>query len=335
MLSNIDRARSIVERFAGARVMVVGDLVIDEHRMGTVARLSREAPLPVIEQREQSYLAGGAANLAMNLRSVGVAVSVLGAIGDDPLGQRLAELIGSSGAEVTHLLKVPGSKTPSKLRIWASGDRQASHQQVARIDADVDMMLSADVNRELADRLRRAVGGCDAVIFSDYEGGVVAPQILAAARSAANESGTLLVADSHGGFERFTGYDAITPNQPEAESFLGERFADVEAVLRRGGAMLERIACREVLMTLGADGMALFQAGQRPLHIAPHPISSVTDTTGAGDTAAAVFVAGRIAGASAAEAATLANCAAAVIVGQVGVATVTGPQIIDGLFGRA
>ena len=160
---------------------------------------------------------------------------------------------------------------------------------------------------ELADRLRRAVGGCDAVIFSDYEGGVVAPQILAAARSAANESGALLVADSHGGFERFTGYDAITPNQPEAESFLGERFADVEAVLRRGGAMLERIGCREVLMTLGADGMALFQAGQRPLHIAPHPISSVTDTTGAGDTAAAVFVAGRIAGASAAEAATLAK----------------------------
>ena len=322
------RAAAILAEIANIRVQVVGDLVLDEHRLGVVARLSREAPLPVIEQREQRLLPGGAANLAVNLRALGAGVRVLGIVGDDPQGQLLIELVGATGVETEDILAISGATTPTKLRIWASGERQFNYQQVARIDTPASVPVTGPVAARLAARLRRAAGQVQASIFSDYEGGVVEPEVLAAV-PAHGGGQQLRVADSHGGFERFSGFDALTPNQPEAESFLGRRFHDLADALAGGSEMRARLGCRQLLLTLGAQGMALIEDGQGPLHLPAIAISGVSDPSGAGDSVAAVFTAAQAAGASPREAAALANLAGAVAVSRIGVAGVTGPEILN------
>ncbi len=327
MLLTKGRAAAILAEVAKIRVLVIGDLVLDEHRMGVVARLSREAPLPVVEERARRLLPGGAANLAVNLRALGAQVGVLGIVGDDSRGERLIELIGAAGVDTENIVVAVGANTPNKLRIWASGDRQFNYQQIARIDSPASPRVAESVAAELAGRLRRGGGAVQAIVFSDYEGGVVEPAVLAAAPGGA-EGQPLRIADSHGGFERFAGFDALTPNQPEAEAFLGRRFGDVADALDGGREMRARLNCRQLLLTLGAQGMILVEDGQAPLHIAAVAGTGATDPSGAGDSVAAVFAAAQAAGANAREAAVLANLAGAVAVARIGVAAITGTEIL-------
>ena len=322
-----DRLAAILDGMAGTRILVVGDLVLDEHRLGAVARLSREAPLPVIEQHELRLLPGGAGNLAANLCALGAEVAVLGIVGDDRRGRQLTELIAGCGARTEHIFAVGGRATPAKLRVWASGDRQFNYQQVARIDSGAPAPISSKIARALAGRLRAAAAAADALIFSDYEGGVVDPAVLAAAGREAGQA-VLRIADSHGGFERFRGFDALTPNQPEAESFLGRRFENLDDARAGAREMRARLDCRQVLLTMGAQGMVLAVEADTCLHFPAAAGAGVTDPSGAGDSVAAVFAAARAAGAEPGEAAALANLAGAAAVSQIGVAAVSADQIL-------
>lgn len=322
-----DRLAAILDGVTRTRVLVVGDLVLDEHRLGVVARLSREAPLPVIEQRELRLLPGGAGNLAANLCAIGARVSVIGIVGDDRRGRQLVELIAGSGADTGDVVVAAGRVTPAKLRIWASGDRQFNYQQVARIDTGAADPVPAEYAAELAAGLRSAAASADALIFSDYEGGVVDPTVASAAARAGSGS-VLRIADSHGGFERFRGFDALTPNQPEAEAFLGRRFRSLGEARAGAREMRLRLECRQVLLTMGAQGMILADETDALLHFPAVAGAGITDPSGAGDSVAAVFAAAQAAGAEPGEAAHLANLAGAAAVSQIGVAAVSADEIL-------
>ena len=317
-----DRLAAILDGISRIRALVIGDLVLDEHRLGVVARLSREAPLPVIEQREFRHLPGGAGNLAANLCALGADVAVMGVVGDDRRGRRLVALIGGSGADTDHIITAGGGTTPAKLRIWASGDRQFNYQQVARIDTVAQSPVSGAVAAELAARLRGAAASFDALIFSDYEGGVVDPTVAHAGRESA-----LRIADSHGGFERFRGFDALTPNQPEAEAFLGRRFKSIAEARAGAQEMRTRLECRQVLLTMGAQGLVLAEESNSSLHIPALAGAGIADPSGAGDSVAAAFAAAQAAGADSSEAALLANLAGAAAVAGIGVSAVSAEDI--------
>ncbi len=327
MQASNDRLAAILDGMARTRVLVIGDLVLDEHRLGVVARLSREAPLPVIEQRDLRHLPGGAGNLAANLCALGANVAVMGIVGDDRRGRLLVDLIAGSGADTDQIIVAPGRATPAKLRIWASGDRQFNYQQVARIDTVSPAPVHETVSAELAARLRDAAASVDALIFSDYEGGVVDPTVVSAA--ARGDSGAALrIADSHGGFERFKGFDAITPNQPEAEAYLGRRFRSLAEAQAGAAEMRERLDCRQVLLTMGAQGVILAGDSNASLHIPAEAGAGITDPSGAGDSVAAAFAGAQAAGAEPAEAALLANLAGAAAVAQIGVVAVSAREIL-------
>ncbi len=308
---------------------MVGDLVIDEHRIGTVARLSREAPLPIIEQESELFLPGAAGNLTVNLCAIGARASLLGVVGQDELGQRLVEMIAARGADTSDILAVAGQRTPSKLRIWASGDRQEHNYQVARVDVPAGGELAPTELEELIGRLDRAIGDHDALIFSDYEGGVVDPSVVEVGIKSARNANIMLLADSHGGFERFRGFGTITPNQPEAESYLNRRFSGPADALACGGTMRAELDCQHLVLTMGGQGLCLFERDRPAIHIPAVPIRGIADSTGAGDSVAAVFATARIVGASSLEAAELANCAGAAVVATLGVTSVTCGQIMD------
>ena len=320
------RATQILDGVARTRVLVIGDLVLDEHRLGVVERLSREAPLPVIEQRESRLLPGGAGNLAANLCALGAQVSVLGLVGDDRRGRQLVDLIACGGADTQNVLIAAGRATPAKLRIWASGDRQFNYQQVARIDSPAPGPVPGPVAKDLAGRLRNAADLTDALVFSDYEGGVVDPAVLDAASGGAGS--VLRFADSHGGFERFRGFDAITPNQPEAEAFLERRFGSMRDACAGALEMLSRLECRQLLLTMGGQGVILAESGGSSIHFPAYSGAGVADPSGAGDSVAAAFAAARAVGAEPAEAAALANMAGAAAVSRIGVTAVTAEQIL-------
>ncbi|MXW29053.1 MAG: hypothetical protein F4Z80_09345 [Chloroflexi bacterium] len=322
-----DRLAAILDGMAGTRVLVIGDLVLDEHRLGVVARLSREAPLPVIEQRDLRHLPGGAGNLAANLCALGAQVAVMGVVGDDRRGEKLIELIGGGGADTGQIIVAAGRATPTKLRIWASGDRQFNYQQVARIDTPAPSPVPDPIVADLAARLRDAAASVDALVYSDYDGGVVDPTVASAAVQASGGR-ALRVADSHGGFERFHGFDALTPNQPEAESFLGRRFKTLAEARAGAKEMRVRLGCRQVLLTMGAQGMILADESVTPLHIPAVAGAGIADPSGAGDSVAAAFAAAQAAGAEPAEAALLANLAGAAAVAEIGVAAISAKDIL-------
>lgn len=322
-------AAEILDRIYGCRVLVVGDMVVDEHRLGQATRLSREAPVSVIEQNEHLFMPGGGANLAYNLHNLGATVAVAGIVGDDQSSSQLHNMMSSSNIQTVGLIRDPNRPTPVKLRIWASGDRQDEHQQVARIDIVDRTPIQEDCQQELMAYLADAVPTFDCIMISDYENGVIDDRILTQLIPLAKANGILVAADSHGFLSRFSGIDAITPNQPEAEEELGDSLSVDTSVLERGSLLQRKLQCKHLLITLGGRGMVLISDDYDPELIPARTTSSVVDTTGAGDTVAAMFTLALLADAQPLHAAQLANIAGSIVVTKLGAATASHDEILS------
>lgn len=323
------RADDILSAFGSQRVLVVGDMAIDEHRIGAATRISRESPVPVIEQSGHVFLPGGAANLAFNVRALGADVSVAGLVGDDQMADRLREILESAGVHTAGLVTEPDRPTSAKLRVWAGGDRQHQHQQVARIDTVNHHPVSEISQQELILYLGHAVPQYHGIVISDYENGVVDKPILDMLLPLARKSEKFISADSHGQLDRFRGINAITPNQPEAEAELGRSLQDHKALLKGGQELMQRLDCENLLITLGAMGMALFDQHGSGEVFPAKPVAGVADTTGAGDTVAGVFTLSRLSQATPREAAQLANLAGAAVVTKLGAATTSVEELLS------
>jgi len=325
------RLRSLIANFAEKRVLVIGDMVADEYLIGRPTRIARDAPVLILELDEERTVPGGATNVAVNARTLGADVFLAGVVGDDLPGQRLRRAISDLQMHQEGIVTDPKRPTSTKTRIIA-GSPQIVQQHVVRIDRVDTSDLSEPGKGRIIDYIRQVLPGVDAIVLSDYENGVISPEIIETCIPVARQLHKVVVVDSHGSLLRFQGVTALTPNQPEAELTLGLTIKTQAELDEAGQQLLNGSHAEGVLITRGSEGMSLFEVGKSPLHLPIHRLnhaSEVVDTNGAGDTVAATFTLALTAGAHMAEAAYLANAAAALVVRRLGCASNTPQELMS------
>ncbi len=321
-LSTSTRLHVALRACAGRRVLVLGDMLADEYIIGRPSRLSREAPIPVLEWVDRYIVPGGATNLARNCRALGATVAVCGTIGDDEPGRALAARLAEEGIDTAGLIGEAGRPTATATRVIGGGPQIVS-QQIARIDRIVREPIAAGTQARLIAFLERAIPRHDALVVSDYEHGVIAPALIAAALPPARYHGHTITVDAHGDLGRFVGITIATPNQDEAAASLGRALHTDDDVCRAGHDLARQMAARAVLITRGSEGMTLAESDGSCRHLPAAALSEVRDATGAGDTVSAVVTLALAGGASLADAARLSNLAAGIVVRRLGAAVVT------------
>jgi D-glycero-beta-D-manno-heptose-7-phosphate kinase len=326
-LPSRERLTGLVRRFNGRRVLVVADLVADEFLYGRIDRVSREAPVLILQYDGTDLRLGGGANAVHNIRTLGGRPLPMGVLGRDETGRRLRALLRETRIPAQHVVLEGGYTTPVKTRILAGGVH-STKQQLVRIDRATRLGDKSAARRALLQRLRRFEGRLDALLVSDYGFGLLTPEIVEAAVALARRRRVPVTVDSRFALLSFRGMTAVTPNEPEVEAALGVRIGhDTRKLEAAGRALLRRLGVQAVLITRGSDGMALFEPGRPPLHIPIYGSDQVADVTGAGDTVIATFTLALASGADPAEASTLANYAGGIVVMKRGTATVSAVEL--------
>lgn len=306
----------VLDRIPGRRVLVVGDVMLDEYVWGSVRRVSQEAPVPVVELQRRTRVPGGAANSAANAAGLGGEVYLVGVAGDDEAGRHLRDALEAGVIATNGLLAVADRPTTTKTRIIAHG------QQVVRVDHEQAGPLPAATEARLLALIEEALPFVEACILSDYAKGVVSPAVAQGLIVRAKALGKPVVVDPKGtDYSKYRGATLVKPNLHEAGLFLRREVASAEDVAEAGSGLLSALGVAGVLITRGPAGMSLFERDKEVVDI-PAQAREVFDVTGAGDTVAAAVAMALAAGASLEEAARLASRAAAIIVGRVGTAAV-------------
>lgn len=319
------RLLTLIDAFRGRKVAVIGDLIADEFIYGRVARVSREAPVLILNYDATDIVPGGAGNAARNVAALGGAARAVGIVGDDEPGRRVVEVLGAD-VDVRGVARPRGWRTPTKTRILAGGIHSAK-QQVVRIDRAAEQRHGKPGRELLMPKLARAIRGADAVLLSDYGSGLVAPALAASVRRQAGRDVPVLV-DSRYQLLKYRGITACTPNESEVEQLFGTNMDDDKRALERAGReLLDRLRSRAVLITRGSRGMALFERDRPTEHIAIYGSDEIADVTGAGDTVIATMTLAIAAGATFSEAAHLANYAGGLVVMKRGTATVSAAEL--------
>jgi len=321
----------IVERFPRQHIVVLGDLVADEFIYGEIARVSREAPVLILKQREKRIVPGGGANAANNLVDLEARVTPVSAVGADEAGDALVRAFQEKGVSMRHVLRLDGYVTPTKSRVL--GVLSHGHpQQIVRVDREPQEKVLPSVRRRLTGTAQSALGKASALLVSDYGYGVTNCAEVDVLRRSVHGRSLPLTVDSRYDFPAYTHVTAATPNEPEVEEACGERIGHDLAVLHRlGRKLLRRQSLQALLVTRGREGMALFEPRRSPLHLPIFGSDQVADVTGAGDTVIATFTLALAGGASFLEAATIANCAAGLVVMKRGTATVTRAELEEAI----
>ena len=322
------RLVDLIDRFANVRVAIFGDLIVDEFIYGDIARVSREAPVLILNYDSTEIVPGGAGNAANNVAALGGKATAIGFAGADETGRRLIDALRRT-VDVRSVLRPKGFRTPTKTRILAGGVHSAK-QQVVRIDRAAALGMSDGDHRAIRAHLLKAVARCDALLVSDYGGGAVSSPLVTEAAQALRRGKRKppVLVDSRYALLRFRGMTTCTPNESEVEQLLGIRIGDNARVLERAGReLLRRTRCEAVLITRGGRGMALFEPDRRTVHIPIHGSDQIADVTGAGDTVIATMTLALAAGSSFVEAARLANYAGGIVVMKRGTATVSADEL--------
>jgi rfaE bifunctional protein kinase chain/domain len=326
----VHRLKALVESFAGRRVVVVGDLIADEYLYGKPARISREAPVLILKFTDREVRLGGAANATHNVQALGASAVPVGVLGADGPGDEVATLCRAAGISTEGILTSGGRPTPVKTRIMAGG-YESTRQQVVRLDREPAAGLAPEVEDRLVARLRQVGARAEAFVVSDYGYGVVSPRVFETVLDVARPRGAVVAVDSRYDLPRFRGATAATPNEPEVEALAGAELPDERSIEKAGRAVLERLEAQLLLVTRGSRGMALFER-EGPVTFMPiHGSDQIADVTGAGDTVISTFTVALAAGASAGEAAWLANVAGGVVVMKRGTATVSPGELAQAL----
>jgi D-beta-D-heptose 7-phosphate kinase/D-beta-D-heptose 1-phosphate adenosyltransferase len=320
------RLRSLIRRFAGIRVLVIGDLMLDQFVWGDVSRISPEAPVPIVRVRRQEARPGGAGNVVSNVVALGGRADACGFVGDDPAGRALCATLTGAGSGLDGVLRTRGLGTTAKTRVIAHS------QQVVRFDQDPDL---DGIPARLAGRLRAWVAQharrYGVIVVSDYGKGVVTPQLLADLAHLRRRHGFAYVIDpKRPNFPHYRGASLVKPNLGEASVAAGIEIEDRASLDAAGTRLLERWAADAILISRGEAGMTLFKPKAKARHF-PTAAQEVYDVTGAGDTVLAACALALAAGGSFEEAARLANQAAGIAVGKVGTATVSARELTRAL----
>ena len=327
---------SLTGAFRGRRVIVIGDVVADEFVYGRVARVSREAPVLILEYDSTEIVPGGAGNAANNVAALGGTAALVAMVGrDDPARRVLGAL--HRRVDPTHLVRMNGTPTPIKTRILAGGVHSAK-QQVVRIDRAVRRTMDARSRQAFERAVLKAIGRADAVLLSDYGSGLVTPALARKVRAELKRLGAPVpvLVDSRHRLLEYTGLTISTPNQSEVEQALDARIGDNLGALERAGReILERTSMQAVLVTRGSRGMALFVPDTPTVHVPIFGTDSIVDVTGAGDTVVSTVALALAAGGSFEAAARLANYAGGLVVMKRGTATVSVDELRAALADRS
>ena len=296
-------------------------MLADEYIIGRPSRLSREAPIPVLEWVDRYIVPGGATNLARNCRALGATVAVCGTIGDDEPGRALTACLTAEGIVIAGLISEVGRPTATVTRVIGGGPQIVS-QQIARIDRVVREPIAAETQSRLIAFLQGAIPAYDALVVSDYEHGVIAPALIAAALPLARQHDLTITVDAHGDLGRFIGITIATPNQDEAAASLGRPLRTDDDVCQAGLELARQMDALGVLITRGSEGMTIVERDGACQHLPAAALSEVRDATGAGDTVSAVVTLALAGGAAPLDAAQLSNLAAGIVVRRLGAAVV-------------
>ena len=314
------RLENLLRGFAGQRLLVVGDLVLDEYVFGDVERVSPEAPVPVVHVREETVVLGGAANVVRNIVALGGNAAFCSLVGDDAAGRRAAELIGRLGVDPAGLLVVPARPTTRKTRVIARS------QQVVRFDRETLEPPPGAVGRRLLAAIDRQLRACDGVVLEDYGKGVLSKSLVASAMRRFRSAGVPVVVDPKTSVSPYKGAALLKPNLREAELLSGVAIRTPADLARAVAKLRRRIGGGAVVVTRGGDGMTVFEGAGEGVDVRT-VAREVFDVQGAGDTSIAALALALRAGATLLEAAVLANAAAGVVIGKIGTATASADEV--------
>lgn len=317
-----DHVRRHVERFASAKVVVLGDVMLDRYFWGDVERISPEAPVPIVHVTRRSRRLGGAANVAANLRALGVESEVVSVRGSDREGREIARMLSRRGIGSEGLVEAPGRTTTEKVRIIARS------QQVVRADFETEDAVDGTARRTIYDRVRSLAATADALVISDYGKGVVLEDELADVIAAWRSRKKPVLVDPHvPHFEWYRGVTVVTPNTREAQLAAGLDYRKGKDPSAAVFDVVERMELEALLVTRGEDGMSLYYGDRQEVHI-PTVAKHVFDVTGAGDTVISVLAAGLATGTDLVDAVVMANTAAGEVIKEVGTSTLSAEELI-------
>jgi len=316
---------SLVSKFKNARLMVIGDLMVDEYIWGSVSRISPEAPVPVVSVTSESLRLGGAGNVVNNIHSLGGKVLIGGVVGNDEMGRKIVQDLHKMGIETKGIVVEPDWITTVKTRIIAH------NQQVVRYDREIVRPIRPEALQKILSLLEDRINGLDAVLISDYGKGVICPDLVERVRSLALGAGKIISVDPKvKNFPLFQRVTIITPNHHEAGQAAGRWIQTEEDLMQVGRQLLEQLQSNAILITRGEKGMTLFQDTGEITNI-PTMAQEVFDVTGAGDTVISVLTMALAVGANPKQAALLSNYAAGIVVGEVGTATLKASELEDAM----
>lgn len=321
---DLTRAQQLVSQFAGKRVLVVGDVLLDQYRYGDVDRLSPEAPVPILLARREEERSGGAGNVAKNLAKLGAQSTLISVVGDDAAADDLAAAAARDGYEAV-LVRDAARPTIRKIRYLSS------NRQLLRVDWEETREIDGEVEQRVVREIQeRVAGGVAAVIVSDYAKGVITRAVAEALLDAAGQHDVLVAADvkpSRASY--FLGATLVAPNLREAHEFMGINYREGQVAPAELAKMVYLKMCADVYLTLGKDGIYVYCGGETGRHMRQEHVVEVADVSGAGDTAIVVLLLALLSGAEGFEAAHLANAAGAVVVSKVGSVGVSVEELLS------
>lgn len=314
--------------FSRGRVIVLGDLLIDELIEGKPVRISREAPVLILEHADTELICGGAANTAHNITALGGSCHAIGICGKDEYAPKLAHILESSG--ITHSL-VEDETRPTTVKTRILSKNHAQLQQLLRLDRISHQPTTRAISESLVKSLQAVAKDYQAVILSDYRSGVITDLVIESCRELSKNSNIMVVVDAQEAFERFKGFTLMTPNQPDTEQAVGFQIENKEDLHRAGEQILSATGIQALLVTRGAEGMVLFQKDQEMIELPAFNRSDVFDVTGAGDTVVATMCLSLVSGSTFVEAMALGNLAAGIVVRKAGTAVTSQRELLQNL----
>ncbi len=296
------------------RILVIGDFAIDEMVFGQTERISREAPVLILEHSETKIILGTASNAANNISSLNLGkVGAIGVLGDDYYGKVLINALNEAKINTDFMVVDKERKTTTKTRISGSCSQSVT-QQIVRIDRQTKTPVTGEVEKKIIENIKKAMPMYDGVILSDYHLGCLTQNVITSAIEEAKKLNKIIVADIQKEMEKYKGVTAITPNQPDTEKFVSKFIKDDKTLNEAGLELMNKLDLKTLLITRGENGMAVFEKGKEPVKIPAFNKKEVFDVTGAGDTVVAAFTLALCAGFSAKEAAIIGNTAASIVI---------------------
>lgn len=327
-LADKDILKMDITKLKKPKVLVVGDVAIDEMIYGNTERISREAPVLILRHTQTKIILGAASNAAHNISALnGGKVSVIGTYGEDYYGSVLLEAFAKAKVDTSYMVKTTERPTTVKTRISGSCSQSVT-QQIVRIDRESKEWLSEETEDKVCKSIEKAIPNFDAIILSDYHLGTLTDKVIKTTVDTAKKHGKIVVADVQKDMQRYKGVTAMTPNQPDTEKFVGFFIKNEETLKKAGNDLLETTNSDLMLITRGGDGMAVFEKGKEYSPIPVFNKTDVFDVTGAGDTVVATFTLGLAAGLSPKHAAIIGNLAASIVIRSFGCATTNIKELI-------